>query len=96
MRRLARVAMIVGLAPWLSSCVVWGPEHVCSEGEFPVYATSNSTGGACVKNGKEPPSGYARYPAGRVPEIVGDKYDRWPLGENYPWPDEVDPPAKPK
>jgi len=78
------------LAGTLTSCSLLGEEHVCSGGEFPVYATSNSTGATCVKDGDPAPDGFAAYPKGRVPEVVGDRYDRWPLAKNYPWRDEVD------
>ena len=36
-----------------------------------------SSGGACVKNGDTPPSGYTRYPKGKVPQHVGDKWDTY-------------------
>lgn len=48
----------------------------CGGGEYPVL-TVGSTGGACVTNGEEPPKGYVRYPEGKVPEHVGDKWDEY-------------------
>jgi hypothetical protein len=46
----------------------------CGGGEYPVMAVG-STGSACVPDGEEPPKGYVRYPEGKVPEHVGDKWD---------------------
>jgi hypothetical protein len=37
----------------------------------------STAGGACVKNGLAPPSGYARYPKGKMPQHVGDKWDTY-------------------
>jgi hypothetical protein len=34
-----------------------------------------ATGSACVSDGEEPAAGYARYPRGKVPQEVGDKWD---------------------
>jgi hypothetical protein len=48
----------------------------CGGGEYPVLAVG-STGGACVPDDEEPPQGYARYPEGKVPEHVGDKWDTY-------------------
>ena len=33
------------------------------------------TGSACVPDAEEPPAGYARYPEGKVPQQVDDKWD---------------------
>ncbi|CAM5440748.1 Lipoprotein OS=Streptomyces tendae OX=1932 GN=GUR47_05425 PE=4 SV=1 [Streptomyces tendae] len=30
-----------------------------------------------MPNGEEPPQGYTRYPEGKVPEHVGDKWDTY-------------------
>lgn len=46
----------------------------CSDGEYPVLAVG-STGSACVSDDENPPKGYARYPEGKEPEHVGDKWD---------------------
>ncbi|TRV76107.1 hypothetical protein FKN01_19685 [Streptomyces sp. 130] len=48
-------------------------DAVCSGGEYPVLYVG-STGSACVKDGEEPPEGYVRYPEGKVPEHVDDKW----------------------
>lgn len=69
----------------------YGPDNKCSEGEYPVYSLDFESGGACVADGTAPLPGYAAYPAGRAPQVVGDEYDRWPLAPDYPWADEVDP-----
>ncbi|MEU4659448.1 hypothetical protein AB0G32_36895 [Streptomyces sp. NPDC023723] len=49
-------------------------EAVCGGGEYPVLSVGG-TGSACVPDSAEPPSGYARYPAGKVPQQVDDKWD---------------------
>ncbi|MFJ8076621.1 SCO0607 family lipoprotein [Streptomyces sp. NPDC096176] len=49
-------------------------EDICMGNEYPVL-TVNGTGGACVSNGEEPPAGFARYPEGKVPQEVDDKWD---------------------
>jgi len=51
------------------------PERICRSEEYPVKAVGNKTGAACVADGEDPPAGYVKYPAGKVPEHVGDKWD---------------------
>lgn len=58
----------------LTGCSV--EEAICSDGEYPVM-TVGGTGSACVANDEEPPKGYVRYPEGKVPEHVGDKWDTY-------------------
>ncbi|MFC8348225.1 SCO0607 family lipoprotein [Streptomyces sp. NPDC057280] len=59
----------------LTGCAGWEyRENVCSSGEYPVLAVG-STGSACVSDKEEPSAGYARYPEGKVPQEVGDKWD---------------------
>jgi hypothetical protein len=52
-------------------------DAICRGGEYPVKAVGNATGRACVADGKEPPDGYVRYPAGKVPKHVDDKWDKY-------------------
>jgi hypothetical protein len=52
-------------------------ETMCSSGEYPVAAVRSTTGRACVENGQAQPVGYVRFPEGRVPEHVGDEWDRY-------------------
>ncbi|MBO3752008.1 hypothetical protein J5X84_38575 [Streptosporangiaceae bacterium NEAU-GS5] len=54
---------------------VWR-EKVCMADEYPVKLIGSSTGSRCVPNGQEPPEGFVRYPAGKVPMYLGDKWDR--------------------
>lgn len=61
------VAMLVGCS---------AEDAICGGGEYPVMAVG-STGSTCVPNGQEPPRGYARYPQGKVPQHVGDKWDTY-------------------
>ncbi|MEV6182407.1 hypothetical protein [Streptomyces sp. NPDC052015] len=58
----------------LTGCSI--EEASCGGGEYPVLAVG-STGSACVPDGEQPPAGYARYPEGKVPEHVGDKWDEY-------------------
>ncbi|MEE1845064.1 SCO0607 family lipoprotein [Streptomyces sp. NPDC093108] len=46
----------------------------CGGGEYPVM-TIGGTGSACVPDHEDPPKGYVRYPKGKVPEHVDDKWD---------------------
>lgn len=71
-----------------TGCLTW-EERICSEGEVPVYRVDNATGRDCIAEGTRPAEGYALFPAQRVPEEPNDRYDRWPLATDYPWPDEV-------
>jgi hypothetical protein len=56
----------------LTGCSI--QEASCSDGEYPVL-TVGGTGSACVSDDETPPTGYTRYPKGKVPEHVGDKWD---------------------
>lgn len=49
-------------------------ENICSSGQYPVLAIGVS-GSDCVPDKEEPPAGYARYPHGKVPQHVDDKWD---------------------
>ncbi|MEO5653797.1 MAG: hypothetical protein ABIN79_03430 [Marmoricola sp.] len=88
-RRVTVLATCI-LALGVSGCQLI-TEHMCSDGEYPTYALDNPDGAYCEKDGRQPEPGFAAYPEKRVPQVVGDKYDRWPLAEDYPWRDEVDP-----
>jgi len=69
---LSLLAMTGVTAALLTGCSI--EQASCGGDEYPVLAVG-STGSACVPNGEEPPKGYARYPEGKVPEHVGDKWD---------------------
>lgn len=76
--RPARSALGLALAgvvaAMLTACSA--QDAMCGGGEYPVM-TVGDTGGACVKNGEEPPKGYVRYPKDKVPQQVGDKWDTY-------------------
>lgn len=59
----------------LSGCTI--QDAMCGGGEYPVKTVDSTSGGTCVKKGEEPPAGYVRYPAGKVPEKVGDEWDKY-------------------
>ncbi|MFG3157101.1 SCO0607 family lipoprotein [Streptomyces sp. NPDC048219] len=58
----------------LSGCSLEYREDVCSHGEYPVTSIGG-TGSACVSDDERPPAGYTRYPEGKVPRHVDDKWD---------------------
>ncbi|MDP2773204.1 MAG: hypothetical protein Q8O61_06570 [Nocardioides sp.] len=77
-------------------------EAICSEGEEPTWAVTNTAGSVCVRDGEPPLEGFARYPRGRVPVWINPPADyphRTPDGDDlyyvnpndphYPWWDEV-------
>ncbi|NEB74807.1 hypothetical protein G3I40_06110 [Streptomyces sp. SID14478] len=67
---LAGAAAVVALA----GCSLDLRDAICSHGEYPVM-TVGGTGSACVPDDEKPPSGYVRYPEGKVPRKVDDKWD---------------------
>ncbi|MGX1025993.1 SCO0607 family lipoprotein [Streptomyces ambofaciens] len=71
---LGLVLACAAAAAVLTGCSM--EEASCGGGEYPVL-TIGDTGSACVPNGEEPPKGYTRYPEGKVPEHVGDKWDTY-------------------
>ncbi|MFE0653919.1 SCO0607 family lipoprotein [Streptomyces sp. NPDC059534] len=70
----ALAAAALAAAVLLTGCA--GQERVCGSGRYPVKAVGNTDGQDCAADGQEPPEGYVRYPAGMVPEYVGDRWDR--------------------
>ncbi|MEX0167830.1 SCO0607 family lipoprotein [Streptomyces sp. LMG1-1-1.1] len=70
----ALAAGTLAAALLLTGCA--GQERVCGSGRYPVKAVGNTDGQDCAADGQEPPEGYVRYPAGMVPEHVGDTWDR--------------------
>ncbi|GHB32950.1 hypothetical protein GCM10010331_19860 [Streptomyces xanthochromogenes] len=51
-------------------------DAICGDGEYPVLNVG-SAGRACVDKKQEPPAGYVRFPKGKVPEHVDDKWDKY-------------------
>jgi hypothetical protein len=70
-RRLAVLAAAVVCAPLLSGCI---PQAICAGDAYPVMRVGG-TGRQCVAEGAEPPAGFVRFPAGKVPEKVDDEWD---------------------
>jgi hypothetical protein len=77
-------------------------ESICSKGEEPTWAVTNTSGAMCVRDGVSPRAGFARYPRGRVPVWINppgdyphrtddgaDLYNVNPNDPRYPWWDEV-------
>lgn len=65
-------ATLVGLT---SACTLQDAQ--CSSGEYPVASVGSSSGGACVSDDEDPPKGFVRYPKGKVPQHVDDKWDKY-------------------
>jgi hypothetical protein len=64
--------MIIGA---MSTTLVGGcSDAICGSDEYPVLQI-NGPGSACQEKDAEPGSGYARYPAGKVPKDVDDEWD---------------------
>ncbi|KOG30118.1 SCO0607 family lipoprotein [Streptomyces resistomycificus] len=61
-------------AALLTGCSMSMEDASCGGGEYGVL-TVNGTGSACVPDDEDPPKGYVRYPEGKEPEHVGDKWD---------------------
>ncbi|MFJ9892653.1 SCO0607 family lipoprotein [Streptomyces sp. NPDC091280] len=76
-RAAVLTAALISGAGLLSACSFTTADAMCSSGEYPVLAVDSTTGGACVKDGDNPPSGYARYPKGKTPQHVDDKWDTY-------------------
>jgi hypothetical protein len=73
-----RVALVVaGTAALFLTTGCSMQDSICSSDEYPVKAVGNTTGRACVSNGEQPPEGYVRYPKGKVPKHVDDKWDKY-------------------
>ncbi|MEU1125377.1 hypothetical protein ABZ371_17885 [Streptomyces sp. NPDC005899] len=78
-RGAARPAAGLALAALTVALLTTGcstADAICGGGEYPVLAVGGG-GSACAPEGEEPPGGYTRYPAGKVPEHVGDKWDTY-------------------
>lgn len=84
MRRLAALMFLVLAGSTLSGCNLI-EEHMCSDGEYPVWRP-DGPGAACFADGEQPTPGYVAYPPGDVPDLVDDNYQplqRYP--ELKPW-----------
>lgn len=73
-RKTASLAAAALTAALLSGGCL-GRDKICRNGEYPAKAVGNPTGRVCVRDGQDPPAGYVRYPAGKVPEHVDDEWD---------------------
>ncbi|MEL5958107.1 hypothetical protein AADR41_25675 [Streptomyces sp. CLV115] len=78
-RRRSRAAAGLAVAAATVAMLTTGcstEDAICGGGEYPVM-TIGSTGSACVSDDEDPPKGYVRYPKGKVPEHVDDKWDMY-------------------
>lgn len=102
MKSLLLTALML-VAGGLSGCsVLQINEAMCSKGEEPLWAVTNTSGAMCIQEGEALPADFARYPRGRVPVWInppagyshrtddgGDLYNVNPNDPSYPWWDEV-------
>jgi hypothetical protein len=52
-------------------------DPVCDTGQYPIKAVGGTVGQACQADGTQPSAGFVRYPKGKVPQHVGDKWDTY-------------------
>ncbi|MGW1375682.1 SCO0607 family lipoprotein [Streptomyces sp. NPDC002446] len=73
--RIVPALVLTGVtaAMTLTACSL-PPDAICMSDEYPVMPVGG-TGGSCVPKDEEPPAGHVRYPEGKVPEHVDDKWD---------------------
>jgi len=70
-RHVAIAAAAACAAVLLGGCT---QDAICGSGDYPALQVGG-TGRQCVSKGQDPPAGWARYPAGQVPEHVDDTWD---------------------
>ena len=71
------LALAAALATTLLSGGCSLADAICGSDHYPVKAVGSTTGQDCVPNGEDPPANFVRYPEGKVPEHVGDKWDEY-------------------
>jgi hypothetical protein len=60
-----------------TGCGLHVADHMCEPSEYPATAVGSYAANICVSKGKEPPAGYVRFPKGKVPQYVDDKWDKY-------------------
>ncbi|MFF2847928.1 SCO0607 family lipoprotein [Streptomyces sp. NPDC058001] len=78
-RRIRRPAVGLALASATVAILATGcsmQDAKCGGGEYPIM-TIGGTGSACASNGEDPPKGFVRYPEGKEPKHVDDKWDKY-------------------
>jgi hypothetical protein len=76
-RKAVRAAAVASVASGLLVTGCSAQEAICGDGEYPVKAMDSLTGGACLPDDEEPGAGFVRYPEGKVPKYVDDKWDKY-------------------
>ncbi|MFJ3231848.1 SCO0607 family lipoprotein [Streptomyces sp. NPDC086787] len=76
MRKTTNVLVLACAVAALSLTGCSTQDAICGDGEYPAM-TVGATGTTCVADGHQPPKGYTRYPEGKVPEHVDDKWDKY-------------------
>ena len=75
MRSRLSMPLAVGVLAGLLSAGCTIRDAICRSEEYPVAAVDSTTGRACVADGEEPPTGFVRFPEGKVPKHVDDEWD---------------------
>jgi hypothetical protein len=75
--RPLRALAVAGIATAFLASGRVSQDAICDSGQYPVKAAGGTTGQACQADGHQPPAGFVRYPAGKVPQHVGDKRDTY-------------------
>jgi hypothetical protein len=52
-------------------------DAICASTAYPVAAVRDAGGQDCVDDDQQPPAGFVKYPAGKVPAHVGDQWDKY-------------------
>jgi len=52
-------------------------DAICGSDDYPAKQVGSTTGQVCVAEKEDPPAGYVRYPAGKVPKHVDDEWDKY-------------------
>jgi hypothetical protein len=74
-RRITIILATVGLTGLVLTGGCSYVENICSDGEYPAIAVGAQGGSACFPDDQEPGTPYVRYPEGKVPKHVDDKWD---------------------
>ncbi|MFI0938564.1 SCO0607 family lipoprotein [Streptomyces sp. NPDC021020] len=76
-RTLALLLAGSAVAALTAACSVDLRDAICGSDEYPVAAVGSAGGGSCVPDKEQPPKGSVRYPEGKVPQHVDDKWDKY-------------------
>ena len=76
-RNTALLLTSAALAALTAACSFDPADNICMSDEYPVATVGYAGSGSCVSDDKQPPRDSVRYPEGRVPQHVDDKWDTY-------------------